>query len=186
VDGTVTLEADANDDTGVIEVRFLVDGVVIGSDDTAPYSVDWDTTTVTDGDKTLIAEAEDEAGNVGTSAGIEVTVQNAAMVTLTQIQNEVFTPICSACHTGPTSNILPSGMNLSSTGDSFAALVGVTSIQVSALDRVEPGNPDDSYLIRKLEGTQSVGMRMPQGGPFLDQDTIDTIRQWISDGAPNN
>jgi hypothetical protein len=186
VDGTVTLEADANDDTGVIEVRFLVDGVVIGSDDTAPYSVDWDTTTVTDGDKTLIAEAEDEAGNVGTSAGIEVTVQNAAMVTLTQIQNEVFTPICSACHTGPTSNILPSGMNLSSAGDSFAALVGVTSIQVPALDRVEPGNPDDSYLIRKLEGTQSVGMRMPQGGPFLDQDTIDTIRQWISDGAPNN
>jgi hypothetical protein len=108
------------------------------------------------------------------------------METLPQIQNQVLTPICSPCHPGPTTNILPSGMNFSSTGDSFAALVGVTSIQVSALDRVEPGNPDDSYLIRKLEGTQSVGMRMPQGGPFLDQDTIDTIRQWISDGAPNN
>lgn len=186
VDGTVTLEADASDDNGVVEVRFLVDGVVIGSDDTAPYSIDWDTTTVTDGDKTLTAEAEDETGNVGISADVDVTVQNAAMVTLTQIQNEVFTPICSACHTGPTSNALPSGMNLSSAADSFAALVGVASIQVPALNRVEPGNPDDSYLIRKLEGTQSVGDRMPQGGPFLDQETIDTIRQWITDGAPNN
>jgi len=27
---------------------------------------------------------------------------------------------------------------------------------------------------------------MPQGGPFLSQATIDMIRQWISDGAPNN
>jgi hypothetical protein len=186
VDGTVTLEADASDDIGVVEVTFLVDGVLIGSDDSAPYSTDWDTTTVTDGDKTLTAEAEDAAGNVGTSAGVDVTVQNAAMVTLTQIQNEVFTPVCSACHTGPTGNILPTGMNLSSTADSFAALVGVASIQVPALDRVEAGNPDDSYLIQKLEGTQTVGERMPQGGPFLDQETIDTVRQWITDGAPNN
>jgi hypothetical protein len=77
-------------------------------------------------------------------------------------------------------------MNLSSTADSFAALVGVASIQVPALDRVEAGNPEDSYLIQKLEGTQTVGERMPQGGPFLDQETIDTVRQWITDGAPNN
>jgi len=77
-------------------------------------------------------------------------------------------------------------MDLTSTAASFAALVDVASIQVPALDRVEPGDPDNSYLIHKLEGTQSVGTRMPQGGPFLDQATIDMIRQWIADGAPNN
>jgi hypothetical protein len=27
---------------------------------------------------------------------------------------------------------------------------------------------------------------MPQGGPFLEQETIDRIRQWITDGAENN
>ncbi len=54
------------------------------------------------------------------------------------------------------------------------------------LDRVEPGDPDNSYLIHKLEGTQAVGDRMPQGGPFLDEETIGDIRQWIADGAPNN
>jgi hypothetical protein len=56
-----------------------------------------------------------------------------------------------------------------------------------ALQRVAAGNPDDSYLIRKLEGGPDIGgSRMPQGGPFLDQAIIDQIRQWITDGAPNN
>lgn len=186
VSGTVTLEATASDDTGVIEVRFLVDGVLIDSDASAPYSVDWDTTAVSDGDVTLTAEAEDAAGNVGTSAGVDVTVQNAVAVTLTEIQQQVFTPICSVCHTGPTSGSLPSGMNLSTAADSFAALVGVPSLQVGSLDRVEPNDPDNSYIIQKLEGTAAVGGRMPQGGPFLNQDTVDMIREWIANGAPNN
>ncbi|MDZ7644328.1 MAG: hypothetical protein U5K76_09060 [Woeseiaceae bacterium] len=160
--------------------------MTVGTVTTSPYTFDWDTTTVTDGDVTLTAEADDAAGNTGSSAGVTVTVQNGAAVTLTQIQTEVFTPICAGCHTGPTSDTLPSGMNLSSTADSHAALVGVPSIQVPSLDRVQPGEPDNSYLIRKLEGTQSVGDRMPQGGPFLEQATIDMIRQWITDGEPNN
>jgi hypothetical protein len=49
---------------------------------------------------------------------------------------------------------------------------------------VIPGDPDHSLLIQKLEGTQTVGQRMPRGGPFLDQSTIDVIRQWITNGAP--
>lgn len=187
VSGTVTLDADASDDQAVAEVRFLADGVLIATDSAAPYSVDWDTTTVANGDVTLTAEAEDPAGNVGTSADVVVTVQNATPVTLTQIQTQVFTPICSVCHSGPTSGDLPSGMNLSSAAASHAALVNVASLQVGNLDRVEPGDPDNSYLIRKLEGGPGiVGTRMPQGGPFLDQQTIDMIRQWITDGAANN
>jgi len=113
-------------------------------------------------------------------------VQNAAAVTLGQIQSEVFSPICSGCHSGPTSNILPSGMNLSNANASFNALVNVTSLQVGSLSRVTPNDPANSYLIRKLEGTQTVGVRMPQGGPFLDQATIDMIREWITAGAPSN
>lgn len=186
VSGSVTLQANANDDQGVTEVRFLAAGVLIGSDALAPYSVDWDTTTVANGQVTLTAEARDAAGNVGVSANVVVNVQNAAPVTLTQIQTQVFTPVCSGCHTGPTGNVLPSGMNLTSVANSFAALVGVASLEVPAIDRVAAGNPDNSYLIQKLEGTAAVGDRMPQGGPFLNQATIDMIRQWIADGAPNN
>lgn len=184
VSDTVTLEADASDNQGVVAVRFLVDGTQIGSDATAPYSFDWDTTATENGDVTLTAEAEDAVGNVGTSGDVNVTVENAAPVTLAEIQADVFTPTCSVsgCHDGE-GNVLPGVMNLTSTAESFDALVNVASIQVPSLDRVEPGDPDNSYLIHKLEGTQAEGLRMPQGGPFLDQATIDDIRQWIADGA---
>ena len=110
----------------------------------------------------------------------------APTATLTEIQATVFGPSCSGCHSGPTSGNLPGGMNLSSANESYAALVNVVSLQVSQ-DRVEPGDPDNSYLVRKLEGDAGiVGNRMPQGGPFLDQDTMNLIRQWVLDGAPNN
>lgn len=188
VEGTVSLTATASDDRGVSEVRFFVDGALIGSDTTDPYSFDWDTTTVANGQVTLTAEAEDAAGNIGTSANVVTTVNNPAAVTLAEIQASVFGPRCSGCHSGPTSGNLPSGMDLSSANNSHAALVNQPSLQQQgALDRVEPGDPDNSYLIRKLEGGPNIsGGRMPQGGPFLDQATVDTIRQWISDGAPNN
>jgi hypothetical protein len=186
VSDTVSLMADANDNQGVTVVRFLVDGAVIGSDNSAPYTLDWLTTTVSNGDVTLTAEAEDAAGNVGVSADVIVTVQNATPVTLSQLQTQIFAPICSGCHTGPTGNLLPSGMDLSSANASFNALVNVASLQVAGLNRVTPNDPANSYLIHKLEGTQTIGTRMPQGGPFLDQATIDMIKEWINDGAPNN
>ena len=106
--------------------------------------------------------------------------------TLESIQNTVFTPICSGCHSGPTSGAigdLPSGMDLSDVTASFNSLVDESSLEVPALFRVDPGDPDNSYLIHKLEGTQAVGVRMPAGGPFLQQETIDVIRDWIEQGA---
>ena len=187
VSGTVTLDAIVTDNLGIVEVRFLVDGVLIGSDQVTPYSIDWDTTTVASGSVTLTVEAEDLAGNIGVSADVVVTVQNATPVTLSQIQTQIFTPACAGCHSGPTGNVLPGGMNLSSTAESFASLVGVASLQVPTINRVTENDPDNSYLVQKLEGTAGImGVRMPQGGPFLDQETIDMVRQWITDGAISN
>jgi len=48
---------------------------------------------------------------------------------------------------------------------------------------VEPGDPDNSYVIIKLEGRQSVGARMPLGAPFLDNIDLTNIRNWNSQGA---
>ena len=51
--------------------------------------------------------------------------------------------------------------------------------------RVNPGNPDASYLVQKIEGTAAVGVRMPANGPpYLPQDRIDLVRRWIAAGAP--
>jgi hypothetical protein len=103
--------------------------------------------------------------------------------TLDEIQANVFTPICSGCHSGPMSDTLPDGMDLTGADASFANLVGVPSVQAPELSRVEAGDPDNSYLIQKLEGTATEGGQMPLGGSPLDQAVIDDIRQWISDGA---
>jgi hypothetical protein len=103
--------------------------------------------------------------------------------TLQSIQDKVFTPLCSGCHAGGGAQ-LPQSMNLTSVSTSFASLVNTASVQVPALSRVAPGNPDNSYLIRKLEGGPNiVGDRMPRFGAALDQATINVIRQWITNGA---
>ena len=47
--GIVTVSANATDNVGVAEVDFLLDGVSIGVDTTAPYSVTWNTTTTSNG-----------------------------------------------------------------------------------------------------------------------------------------
>jgi hypothetical protein len=96
------------------------------------------------------------------------------------LQANVFTPICSVCHVG---GAAPEGLRLDA-ADSYNLLVGVPSTEVPSLMRVNPGDPDNSYLIQKLEGTAAVGERMPRGGPYLSTETIAFIRQWITNGAP--
>lgn len=95
------------------------------------------------------------------------------------IQDNVFTPICTVCHAG---GAAPQGLRLDAS-NSYALLVGVPSTEASSVLRIAPGRPDDSYLIQKLEGHAAVGARMPFGGPYLDAQTIATIRQWVSAGA---
>ena len=77
VSGTITVSADATDNVRVTGVQFLLDGAILGTEDsTAPYAVTWDTTATADGAHTLAAVARDAAGNRGTSAQVRVTVSN--------------------------------------------------------------------------------------------------------------
>jgi hypothetical protein len=100
------------------------------------------------------------------------------------IQANIFTPICSVCHIGGSA---PEGLRLDA-ADSFNLLVGVPSTEVPSLLRVKPGDPDNSYIIQKLEGHAAVGAQMPDGcpstQPCLSTSTIAFVRQWITDGAP--
>jgi len=108
----------------------------------------------------------------------------SAAPTLTQLKASAF-HVCGGCHTGGGSS-LPASMDL--TADHiFASVVTVASVEQPALERVKPGDPDNSYLVQKLEGASTItGARMPFGGPYLDQATIDQVRAWIAAGALNN
>jgi hypothetical protein len=96
------------------------------------------------------------------------------------IQDNVFTPICSKCHIGAGA---PEGLQLDA-AHSYALLVGVPSTEQPNVLRIKPGDPDNSYLVQKIEGAPSIsGVRMPFGGPYLPQSTIDVIRTWVTNGA---
>ncbi len=98
-----------------------------------------------------------------------------------EIQANILVPNCavSGCHLGAGA---PQGLRLDD-ANSYGLLVGVASSEVSSILRVAPGDPDNSYLIQKLEGTASVGAQMPLNAPPIEQASIDVIRQWIMDGA---
>lgn len=126
-------------------------------------------------------------GTAGGEFAAEFTITTPPPVgtSLDEIQAAVFSVSCSGggCHSGPTGNSLPSGMDLTSADNSFANLVNVNSIQAGSLMRVNPGDPDNSYLVQKLEGTAASGVQMPFGVTPLSQATIDNIRAWITAGA---
>jgi len=88
VSRTVTLTVSASDNVGVTAVRFLVDGVLLGTDNAAPYTMDWDTSAASEGDHTLTAEADDAAGNSATSAAATFTVQNVLVFAVSPSGNE--------------------------------------------------------------------------------------------------
>jgi cysteine-rich repeat protein len=118
------------------------------------------------------ADCELEEG--GTEPGI--------LPTLASIQLNVFTPICSVCHvpggTGP--------MPLHTEDASYDSLVSAGFSFTCAVPRVDPGNPDGSCIVLKIEGSPlTSGNPMPPPPlASLGQDEIDAIREWIELGAP--
>lgn len=75
VTGTVTLSASASDAGGIADVDFLINGTAVGSISQPPYTMPWDTTTVTNPNTAITASAIDLAGNEAQSS-IMVTVGN--------------------------------------------------------------------------------------------------------------
>ncbi len=113
--------------------------------------------------------------------------------TLSSIQTEIFNQTdasgraaCIQCHTN-VGRIPAAGLNLTS-GNSYAALVGAPSVQRPGVLRVVADDPENSYLIHKLEGrTGIVGRRMPfVGPPFLTDGQVLVIKRWIELGARND
>ena len=83
VSGTVTIQATASDNQSVVRADFYKDGILLGSDNTASYSLNWNTSGETAGVHILTANAVDQAGNLGTSAPVSVTVSTSTTTTTT-------------------------------------------------------------------------------------------------------
>ena len=87
------------------------------------------------------------------------------------------------CHSAATAS---AGLVLAA-GSAFDNLVGTPSSQQPATSRVASGDPDNSYLAHKIEGTAGIsGGRMPLNRSPLSAAQIASIRTWITEGAQNN
>ncbi|MEO5969726.1 MAG: Ig-like domain-containing protein [Bdellovibrionia bacterium] len=74
----VSLTVDASDNIGVAKVEFYDQTTQIGSDTTAPFSIQWDTQKVANGTHQLIAKAYDAAGNTTSSVPVSVKIEHPA------------------------------------------------------------------------------------------------------------
>jgi hypothetical protein len=113
--------------------------------------------------------------------------------TFASIQKEIFNTqdasgrlSCIQCHTNQ--GRTPAGGLLLTDGNAYGALVGRPSPARAGEIFVIPGDPERSYLVRKLEGAADItGARMPRSnGPFLTPGQMLVIRRWIQEGAANN
>ncbi len=123
-----------------------------------------------------------------TSSSTMTTTNQVPPLTNVKLSTDVqpiFNANCVVCHQGASA---PAGMSLES-GQAYGNTVNKKSAE-SPLMRVLPGDPANSYLIAKLEGRQGQvggsGAQMPFNSPPLPTATIDLIKRWITQGAPNN
>jgi len=116
--------------------------------------------------------------------------------------------LSSSCHGDPQSPTTSLGyqpylgktsmdMNPSDITKIFATVVGQASPAATNEKIIDPGKPETSFLMQKMDGAVSCatlscaaaaacGTSMPQGVDPLPMATRDTIRDWIKQGAMNN
>ncbi|MHC4235926.1 MAG: hypothetical protein ACYSUQ_12485 [Planctomycetota bacterium] len=166
-------------------VEYWIDsnfgGGTIGQCDVPSVDHQWRTAVPAVTGDTDITDAHD-AGAITDVCGAP------ALVSFVNEVQPIFSNSCafSGCHGGASPAM---GMNLTA-GQAYANIVDVASVQLPSMDRIEPGMPDLSYLIHKIQGTQASvggsGLQMPRGGTPLPQATIDLMRLWVTQGARDN
>ena len=111
--------------------------------------------------------------------------------TLASIERDIFSTTdaagrqaCVQCHSNQGRQ--PAAGLVLLEGQSHQNLVNRASSQKPGAVLVIPGDPENSYLVHKIEGRSDiVGQRMPRtSGPFLTPGQILVIRRWIELGAP--
>jgi hypothetical protein len=94
VSGTVALTATASASATygltITQVEFMVDGTSVGTVMTSPYTVDWNSTTVANGNHSLTATATDSMNGTATTPAITITVQNPAAAAAVMEPSQIF------------------------------------------------------------------------------------------------
>lgn len=79
---TITIRANASDNTSISNVQILIDGTVRATLNSSPYTYNWNTSSVALGNHTIQARATDPYGNSASSQTITVTLADRTAPTV--------------------------------------------------------------------------------------------------------
>jgi hypothetical protein len=123
-------------------------------------------------------------------------VETTAKPSFDVIQEQILNVSCalSGCHASTSDASFAQHGLVLTPGKSYANLVGILSKNAAAaalgLKRVNPRDPDNSFLMHKIaceaghhSSTANFGSHMPLGGNFLTNGQVEFIKKWIVNGA---
>ena len=128
------------------------------------------------------AQAPDPAVDGGLPSAVAEGAP-AAKVTFTEVYDQVFKGSCLNCHTGFLGQFV--GLDLSTQATAYTNMVNKGSARCGGETLVAPGHADSSLLYLKVT-SPSCGSRMPPNAAALPRASIDLIKNWIDEGAPND
>jgi hypothetical protein len=99
VSGTINVTVNATDNRAVGSVSLSVDGTLVGSSSTAPFTIPWNSASVINGTHTITVTAKDAAGN-SASASRQVTVNTVSNTDITSPTISITSPANGASVSG--------------------------------------------------------------------------------------
>lgn len=117
---------------------------------------------------TLLAGCSD----IGTEPTATAPPPTGTTVSFARDVQPILNSRCTGCHGGSGGLFVGTVQQLLTTGNHKPVVI--------------PGNSAQSVLIAKLSPTPPFGDRMPRGGPYLADSTVQVIRTWIDQGAQDN
>jgi subtilisin family serine protease len=124
VSGLVGVTVNASDNVGVARVDLTVNGTVVASDTSAPYTFSWNSAGSPNGMANLVAVAYDAAGNVGKSATVAVNVAN----TVTTVAKDTTPPTVAISN--PVAGTVSGNVTVSINAADNAGAAGITTVLV--------------------------------------------------------
>jgi hypothetical protein len=109
---------------GVARVDLTVNGTVVASDTSAPYTFSWNSAGSPNGMANLVAVAYDAAGNVGKSATVAVNVAN----TVTTVAKDTTPPTVAISN--PVAGTVSGNVTVSINAADNAGAAGITTVLV--------------------------------------------------------
>ena len=140
---------------------------------------------------------DDEPSDAGgdTTGGPSGSETGVPMYSYAQDIQPIWDAHCvDACHEPPDQGGNPAAIILLHDESSYDRIVDVFAA-TATIPYVTPGEPSESYLMHKLDGSQTLdpsvggcdcnggGSTMPSGAPQLDLEVRNRVRSWIEQGA---